>query len=240
MKKTFVIGVALAASVLTACGGDTDGTATPSSTPTSATSTSTSSTPSVSSPATEDSSSAAQPTESSEETTASDDASATGEPITLDEQSVTWFTTFCGSTTAIQEASSNVGSIQPDPAAAPAEQQATLATGVSDYGNVFKKAATDIAAVPPATIEGGQELADGATSAYGQVGDAMIAAAEKFAATPVTDQASLQAAATTLGTEVQASATTIQESLAPLESILTPELGAAVEKIPGCEEIAGS
>lgn len=231
MKKSLIIGVALAASVLTACGSGTEGAATSSST------TSSSSVASVTSPSTEESSSAAETTE---ETTASDETSATGEPVTLDEQSVAWFSTFCSSVTSIETSSQEMSTMQPDQTAAPTEQQAVLASGVTTYGQTFKTAATDIAAVPAATIEGGDELATGATTAFNQIGDAMIAAADKFAQTPVTDQASLQAAATTLGTDVQASAAGIQESLAPLQTILTPELGAAVQEIPGCEKIASS
>ena len=235
MKKSFIIGVALAASVLTACGSGTDGAATSSST------TSSSSMASVTSPSTEESSSMTETTEeTTEETTASDETSATGEPVTLDEQSVAWFSTFCSSVTSIETSSQEMSTMQPDQTAAPTEQQAVLASGVTTYGQTFKTAATDIAAVPAATIEGGDELATGATTAFNQIGDAMIAAADKFAQTPVTDQASLQAAATTLGTDVQASAAGIQESLAPLQTILTPELGTAVQEIPGCEKIASS
>jgi hypothetical protein len=236
MKKSLIVGIALAASALTACSSGTD-TATSTST-TSATSAGTSTSVTASDTASADDTTA----EGTADESAGESAggSATGEPVVLDEQSTAWFSTFCGSVTSIQEKSQGMQSMQPDPAAAPAEQQTLLAAGVTDFGNTFKTAASDLGALPPATIEGGEELATGATTAFNQIGDAMIAAAEKYAATPVTDQASLQSASAALGTEVQSAAAGIQESMAPMQSILTPELGAAVEQIPGCEGIASS
>jgi hypothetical protein len=229
MKKSLIVGIALAASALTACSSGTD-TATSTST-TSATSAGTSTSVTASDTASADDTTA----EGTADESAGESAggSATGEPVVLDEQSTAWFSTFCGSVTSIQEKSQGMQSMQPDPAAAPAEQQTLLAAGVTDFGNTFKTAASDLGALPPATIEGGEEP-------FNQIGDAMIAAAEKYAATPVTDQASLQSASAALGTEVQSAAAGIQESMAPMQSILTPELGAAVEQIPGCEGIASS
>lgn len=249
MKKTLIIGIALAASALTACSSGTDGAATTSSTSSAAATGSSSAATGATSSMTSDEATSDEPTSdepTSDQATAdagtSDETSAdsTAEPVTLDAQSVAWFGTFCSSITSIEASSQTMGSMKPDATAAPTDQQATLAAGVTDYGDTFKKAASDIAALPPATIDGGDELATGATTAFDQIGDAMIAAADKFAATPVTDEASLQAAATTLGTDVQASAAGIQESLAPLDAILTPELGAAVQEIPGCEDVASS
>ncbi len=239
MKKTFVLGVALAASLLTACGGE-DGTAAPSSTSTSTTASSSPSSTSTSTSTSTSSSATSSSEDTSSASQSSDDASATGAPVELDEQSTAWFSTFCNSTVQIQQASSAMGQMQPDPSAPPADTQAALATGVKDFGNTFKTAAADIAAQPAPTIEGGDQLATGATDAYNKIGDDLIAAGDKFAATPVTDQASLQAAATTLATEIQASVQGIQEAVAPLDGILTDELGESVSQIPGCEEIAGS
>ena len=236
MKKTFVIGVALAASLLTACGGES-GTATTSST---STASSTSSSPSSTSSSTSSSAPSSESEDTSSAAQSSDDSSATGAPVALDEQSTAWFSAFCGSTTKIQEASSAMSQMQPDPSAAPADTQAMLATGVKEFGTTFKTAASEIAALPAPTIEGGDQLATGATDAYNAIGDKLIAAGETFAATPVTDQASLQTAATQLATEIQSSVAGIQEAVKPLDSILTDELGESVKQIPGCEEIAGS
>lgn len=238
MKKNLLMGAALAASlVLTACGGDTEGTATTASTSSSSTSSATTSSSSSSAAETSESmdSSSMETMESS-----SDDTSSTVEPVTLDEQSIAWFTTFCGSTAKIQEASTAMGSMSPDPAAPPAETQTMLATSVKDFGTTFKTAASDLAAAPAPTIDGGDQLATTAADAYNKVGDSLIAAGDKFAQTPVTDAASLQAAATTLSTEIQGSVTAIQDAIAPLDTVLTDELGAAVEQIPGCEGISGS
>ena len=237
MKKTLIVGVALAASVLTACSSGNDGIAT-----TSSSAATTSSSEATLAPSeTEDVTTEDMTTEDmTTGDTTTGDADATVEPVTLDEQSVAWFSTFCSAVTDIQVSSQDMTTMKPDLTAAPADQQELLASGVAEYGQTFKTAAADIASVPAATVDGGEQLAAGAAAAFDEIGDAMIGAAEKFAATPVSDLAGLQSAATTLGTDVQAAAAGIQESLAPMESILTPELGAAVEQIPGCEDIAGS
>lgn len=239
MKNRLLIGAALAASLLlSACGGDTSGAATTSSTTTSTSSTSSSS--SSSTPASSESMESMDSSAMETMDSSSAGSSSTVEPVTLDEQSVAWFSSFCGSTAKIQQASSAMSSMQPDATAPPAQTQVALAAGVKDFGTTFKTAATDLAALPAPTIEGGQQLATGATDAYNQIGDSLIAAGDKFAATTVTDAATLQSAAATLATEIQGSVAGIQEAVKPLESILTDELGAAVEQIPGCEGISGS
>ncbi len=237
MKNRLLIGSALAASlVLTACSGSTSTPPTTATTSTTSVSESTESTEITESTDTTESSTTAEPTDL--ETTGSE--TGTVVPATLDDQSIAWFTTFCGSLTSIQESSASVGGLNLSPTTPPAEQQAALAAGVSDFGNKFKTAAADIGAMLPATITGGDQLAAGATTAFTKVGDSLIAAADTFASTSVTDLASLQSAGTALGSEIQASVTGIQESLAPLESVMTPELEAAVEQIPGCENIGSA
>ena len=80
MKKSLIAGVALAASLLTACGGESGTATTTGSSTTAPSSTSESPTPSSAS-------SADSPT--------SDASDGSAAAVTLDEQSTTWFASFC-------------------------------------------------------------------------------------------------------------------------------------------------
>lgn len=221
MKNRLLIGAGVAAAlVLTACGGDVSGTGTTSLTETSGS------------------------IDSSAMDTAKSSSSDTGpivEPAALDEQTTNWFRTFCGSITDIgASATAMTSGIQSaDATKTPAELQATFGGAVSEFGARFKAAAGMISAAPAPTIDGGVDLASGTVSAFTGVGETMIAAADTFKATPVTDTASFTAAAAALQTDVQAGLVSIQETLKPLQKALTPEIQAAVTKIPGCEDLAG-
>ncbi|MEO5834938.1 MAG: hypothetical protein ABIR83_16425 [Nakamurella sp.] len=221
MQNRLLIGAAVAASlVLTACGGAASGTGTTSPAETSGR------------------------TDSSGVHTANSSSSDTGprvEPAVLDEQTASWFRTFCGSITDIGASATAVtaGVQSADSTKTPAELQAAFGGAVSDFGTRFRAAAGMIGAAPAPTIDGGADLANGTISAFSGVGDTMTAAADTFKATPVTDAASFTAAAAALQTDVQAGLVSIQEALKPLQTVLTPEIQAAVTEIPGCKGLTG-
>lgn len=229
MKKSVIIGVALAASALTACSGGTDGTA-------STSSTSSSSSSSASAPSS--SSSTASVSEDTTTTESGDDTSTGTDALVLDEQSTTWFTTFCNGFTGLKD---SFTSVQSDLAGTsgdtPQAQQAAIATVISDLGTKLKGLATDTGSVPPPTVENGEQMATAAVDGFNAIGDAMINAADEFAATPVTDTATLQAAAVQLQTSLQEEATKAQTAFSAIDTSSEPGLDEAIGQIPECADL---
>ncbi len=216
MKKTLIAGLGAAVLTLTACGGGTDeATSSSSTTPVTAATSATGAAP------TADTSSAGT------------DGSAGA--VTLDEQSTTWFATFCTGFTGLEDSFSSIESDLADATGTTvAEKQAAVAGVISDLGTQLKGVATEAGSVPPPTIENGTEMAAAAVDGFNQIGDAMIAAADEFAQAPVTDEATLKAAATQLQTSLQQTAGEAQTAFSAIDMKEQPGLEEAVSAIPEC------
>lgn len=235
MKKTLVIGSVLVTTLLAGCSGTNNG---GNADATSATSSSTTSTPSS--------------VMSSAEATTADDSQATGSaevvPAELDDQTKTWFTTMCGQLTILSTESdalstqlngdgstaTSAAAMSPDEATA---TQAAVTEAFNKVGGDFATAATAIGANPAPTIEGGATVADTITTALAKIGTDLTAAGQQFGATAVTDDASLKAAQTSLNATVAPIYTTFVTTLSGVQTSITPEIGAAVGALPGCENI---
>lgn len=226
MKKNLLVGAALAASLLlSACGGDTENATSTSST--------TSSTTSSAAPSSESTTSSAADT-----TGGSTDSGSTVEPIALDAQSTAWFTNFCTGFTGLKDSFTSLEtSMSEVKATTPQEQQTAVAGLITELGTQLKGVASNSAAVPAPTIENGPQMAQAAIDGFNQIGDAMIAAATQFGQTPVTDEASLTAAATQLQTTLQTEAQKAQTAFSSIDTASTPGLDAAVTAIPECADL---
>ena len=160
MKKHLLFVAVLVATLPTACSNATDSTTTVS---------------------TDSTSSAAAPS-SAEQATGTGDVSPTGETLVLDEQTTTWFATFCTGFTGLRD---SFASVQSDLAGAtgttPQETQAAVAAVITDLGTKLQGLATDTEALPPPTIENGQQMATAAVDGFNDIGAAMIGAADQFA-----------------------------------------------------------
>lgn len=116
----------------------------------------------------------------------------------------------------------------------PQERQAATAAVVADLGRKFEVLAADTAALPPPTFANGAQLATSAVAGFTGIGAAMVDAAHRFAAAPVTDTASLQDAATGLQTALQAEVAKAEETFSAIDTESAPGLDEAVGAIPEC------
>ncbi|WP_111767890.1 hypothetical protein [Nakamurella deserti] len=222
MKNSLILAVALVVALLAGCGSDSDEGAT------------TSVSPSVAA-------GSSDPAPSSDATTAgsSTAGSATAAAMQLDEQSTAWFANFCTGFVGLRDSFS---SVQTDLANAGGttvtEKQAAAAGVISGLGEKLKSLATSAGALPPPTIENGEQMVTTAVDGFNTLGDAIIGAADEFARAPVTDQASFEAAATQLQTSLQEVFADTQSSFAAIDTMEQPGLDQAVAAIPQCAEMA--
>ncbi len=120
----------------------------------------------------------------------------------------------------------------------PQETQAAVAAVITDLGTKLQGLATDTEALPPPTIENGQSMATAAVDGFNGIGAAMIGAADQFAQTQITDEASLQAAATQLQTVLRDEATKAQSAFSAIDMESQPGLDEAIGAVPECSDMA--
>ncbi len=224
-RRAILIGTAVTALFLTGCGSTTTGTAsvttTASSTADTSSSAMTSQTPSSSS------------SSSSSSAATSESGTSSVIPAELDAASKTWFTNFCTVASGLEADLTAASKGTPDKST-PQAYQASLSTQFTAIAEVFTGAATKIGSVPAPTIQGGDAFSQALTGALDGIGQALLTATTAFAAVPVTDNASVEAAAATVATGIQQSATEIATTLGSFKNDITPEVQAAVEAIPEC------
>jgi hypothetical protein len=216
MKKSLILGAALVVSLLTGCSSDSgEGAA---STPSAATS-----------------SAEPAPTSSPDAT----GGSSTGAAVELDEQSSAWFANFCTGFVGLRDSFSSVQTDLANAGGSTVEEKQAAAAGViSQLGEKLKSLATSAGALPPPTIENGEEMVTTAIDGFNTLGDSIIGAADEFARAPVTDQASFEAAATQLQTSLQTVFADTQSSFDAIDTMEQPGLDQAVAAIPECAEMA--
>jgi hypothetical protein len=222
--KSMLIGSALAVALLAGCSSSTSGT--PTATSTTSSSTTTSSTTSSSS----------VPSTTSEDTSSSE-ASSSATPAQLDAASTAWFTNMCTSAGTfvqkVQAVSSEAQASAGDQTSIEG-QQATFAATLSGIAEGFAELSSSIGSVPPPTIPGGEAaaaaLVSGINTAAASIGDE----ATKFAGATFTDPAALQAAVQAASAQIGSTVGAAQTHLTDLQKGLSPEVQAAVDKIPQC------
>ena len=217
-RASIVAGIVVAAVVLAACSSSSD---TAGST-TSAVTSSPSSSPAASS---SDASSTAAASSLSASTSAPSSSAITigGDTTELDAQTATWFDTFCtgmGPLGELQSGASTITSVQQL-----SEQMTSIGTALTDTG-------AKLAALPPPTFEGGDQVAQQLEANMQQGGPVFTDYGQKALQLDPNDQA----AGNQFLTDFQAA--TADLGIANFEP--TPAVRQAVRAVPACQTLFGS
>ncbi len=237
MRRTGLIGVAVAAAVaLAACGSNSAGTPTAAST--AATTAATSS--AAAGGATSSEAMTSESTESSAEGTATESSSESADTGTesaattttlhgsLDGATTDWFTSFCTNLGPAMTSMTGMGTAMTGD---PKEGQKTIADAFDKVGDAFSKTAADLSALPPPTIEHGDEIATKIIAAMGKAGPAYKAAAEKVRAATVTSSEDLQKVLSEAGQAAESALGDFDMGNYDLD----PALQAQIKEIPACK-----
>ena len=212
-RASIVAGIVAAAVLLAACSSSSD---TASSTTAAATS-AVSSSP-ISSPAASSSLSATS-------TSAPSSSAITigGDTTELDAQTATWFDTFCtgmGPLGELQSGASSISSVQQL-----SEQMTSIGTALTDTG-------AKLAALPPPTFEGGDQVAQQLQANMQQGGPVFTEYGQKALQLDPNDQAA--------GNQFLADFQTATAGLGIANFEPTPEVRQAVRAVPACQTLFGS
>ena len=217
-RASIVAGIVAAAVLLAACSSSSD---TASSTPAAATS-AVSSSPISSTAA---SSSAASSTAAASSLSATSTSAITigGDTTELDAQTATWFDTFCtgmGPLGELQSGASSISSVQQL-----SEQMTSIGTALTDTG-------AKLAALPPPTFEGGDQVAQQLQANMQQGGPVFTEYGQKALQLDPNDQAA--------GNQFLADFQTATAGLGIANFEPTPEVRQAVRAVPACQTLFGS
>jgi len=212
-RASIVAGIVAAAVLLAACSSSSD---TASSTTAAATSAVSSS--HISSPAASSSLSATS-------TSAPSSSAITigGDTTELDAQTATWFDTFCtgmGPLGELQSGASSISSVQQL-----SEQMTSIGTALTDTG-------AKLAALPPPTFEGGDQVAQQLQANMQQGGPVFTEYGQKALQLDPNDQAA--------GNQFLADFQTATAGLGIANFEPTPEVRQAVRAVPACQTLFGS
>jgi hypothetical protein len=217
-RASMVAGIVAAAVLLAACSSSSD---TASSTTAAATS-AVSSSPISSTAA---SSSAASSTAAASSLSATSTSAITigGDTTELDAQTATWFDTFCtgmGPLGELQSGASSISSVQQL-----SEQMTSIGTALTDTG-------AKLAALPPPTFEGGDQVAQQLQANMQQGGPVFTEYGQKALQLDPNDQAA--------GNQFLADFQTATAGLGIANFEPTPEVRQAVRAVPACQTLFGS
>ncbi len=217
-RASIVAGIVAAAVLLAACSSSSD---TASSTTAAATS-AVSSSPISSTAA---SSSAASSTAAASSLSATSTSAITigGDTTELDAQTATWFDTFCtgmGPLGELQSGASSISSVQQL-----SEQMTSIGTALTDTG-------AKLAALPPPTFEGGDQVAQQLQANMQQGGPVFTEYGQKALQLDPNDQAA--------GNQFLADFQTATAGLGIANFEPTPEVRQAVRAVPACQTLFGS
>jgi len=217
-RASMVAGIVAAAVLLAACSSSSD---TASSTTAAATS-AVSPSPISSTAA---SSSAASSTAAASSLSATSTSAITigGDTTELDAQTATWFDTFCtgmGPLGELQSGASSISSVQQL-----SEQMTSIGTALTDTG-------AKLAALPPPTFEGGDQVAQQLQANMQQGGPVFTEYGQKALQLDPNDQAA--------GNQFLADFQTATAGLGIANFEPTPEVRQAVRAVPACQTLFGS
>ncbi len=156
-------------------------------------------------------------------------ASGTASATTLDDQSIAWFDTLCPALSASigvlgQSGLSDSGT---------AVQQQAIVAAAQQAGGILATAATQLAAQPAPTFDGGTQVAAGVTAGMNGAAEQLAASATTLAAIDPTDTTALQAGRTAMSQQIAGSLTFLKDL-----GELDPAVGAEIAKIPSCAEFS--
>ena len=217
-RASMVAGIVAAAVLLAACSSSSD---TASST-TAAVTSAVSPSPISSNAA---SSSAASSTAAASSLSATSTSAITigGDTTELDAQTATWFDTFCtgmGPLGELQSGASSISSVQQL-----SEQMTSIGTALTDTG-------AKLAALPPPTFEGGDQVAQQLQANMQQGGPVFTEYGQKALQLDPNDQAA--------GNQFLADFQTATAGLGIANFEPTPEVRQAVRAVPACQTLFGS
>ena len=217
-RASIVAGIVAVAVLLAACSSSSD---TAGST-TSAVTSSPSSSPAASS---SDASSTAAASSLSASTSAPSSSAITigGDTTELDAQTATWFDTFCtgmGPLGELQSGASSISSVQQL-----SEQMTSIGTALTDTG-------AKLAALPPPTFEGGDQVAQQLQANMQQGGPVFTEYGQKALQLDPNDQAA--------GNQFLADFQTATAGLGIANFEPTPAVRQAVRAVPACQTLFGS
>jgi hypothetical protein len=248
MRRTGLIGLAVAGAVaLAACGSNSAGTPTAATTVASTAATSSAaggaatssesmtssesatSGDSASAGATDQSSAGSVDTASSADTESSaSEATTTTLHGTLDGATTDWFTSFCTNLGPAMTTMTGMGTAMTGD---PKKGQTAIADAFDKVGDAFSKTAADLSALPPPTIEHGTEIAAKIIDAMGKAGPAYKSAAEKVRSATVATSQDLEKAVSDAGQDAESSLGDFNIGNYDLD----PALQTQIKQIPACK-----
>jgi len=212
-RASIVAGIVAAAVLLAACSSSSDTASSATAAATSAVSSSPISSPAASSSLSGTSTSA--PSSSA--------ITIGGDTTELDAQTATWFDTFCtgmGPLGELQSGASSISSVQQL-----SEQMTSIGTALTDTG-------AKLAALPPPTFEGGDQVAQQLQANMQQGGPVFTEYGQKALQLDPNDQAA--------GNQFLADFQTATAGLGIANFEPTPEVRQAVRAVPACQTLFGS
>ncbi len=155
---------------------------------------------------------------------------------TLDGATALWFKTFCGGLSpAVSGMSDQLGAAMAD--SDPTKGQKAIADIFNQLGDNFAKTATDLTALPPPSIDKGQEVSAKLIGALAKAAPAFKEAGAKIAAAKVTTKEELAVAVSTASQDME-------KAMSGLDAggnfDLSPELKAQLKTIPECSSMLGN
>lgn len=148
---------------------------------------------------------------------------------TLDTQSIAWFDTLCP---ALSQSIGILGDSGISDTGATVQQLA-IVSAAQQAGEILGTTATALAAQPPPTFDGGEQVVDGVTAGMTATAQQLAEGASTFSAIDPADPAALQSGRTAFGQQIVGSLGFLQDL-----GDLDPVLGAEIAKIPSCAEFA--
>lgn len=179
----------------------------------------------------------------SEETTSEEDPTETdeptGEPIDLDSDSVTFFTSMCTGMYGMVEGMTSAMGIAFDTTSqmAASDKQAALVGAYRTMGQTLVDGAAELSTLPPPGIENGEQAAALFVGALTALGGVFLDATDKLEAASVTDEASLSAALEDMQADIETATEEMGTAFSELETLFGPDLEASVGQIPACAEL---
>lgn len=220
----------VAALVLTACSSSTSGSATNTGTTAAGT--------------TAESTLSAASTSSASSTSADDTGDSSVAPADLDEDSINWFNTFCGSiSSAIPQLmgamSGAMGGMTGGPSMSPQEMQQTVSSAFDDVATTMADTATALSSTPAPGFDNGEEAATKMIAALQGYSDALAKAASDLASATITTQDDFDQKMQDINDQMDAAGEGIDQALGSSDDIIPPGVLEAAEQLPACAFMAG-